>query len=183
MELQNKKGFKKGGIAMKNLKPCSLFTLMIIFDIKGLKWPLSSSYVSMVAGKDEWQTTLETLEMILREIKVPMSKFFKVIASGDDLMQTMEINDPDFADVRYSRREVLDTMVDVWRNKTGSYNCRAELRKRMGIDSTAVTTKFTSKSTTICTSTLIQMCQALNLELWEVLDSYEKDYRIVHSVQ
>ena len=104
----------------------------------------------MVSGSREWSPTLPTVAVLMRAYRNPLSSFFRAIEDGDDCLESLSYDSPSFREeIVYERRAMLDTMADIWRERNNSNKCRAEIRKKLGVDNVRVNSWFSQKNPTL----------------------------------
>ena len=107
-----------------------------------------------------------------------MSSFFRAIEDGDDCLESLSYDSPSFREeIVYERRAMLDTMVDIWRERNNSNKCRAEIRKKLEADNVKVNSWFSPKCPTLTMYVFSSCCEALDLRMSEVLEEYERRCR------
>ena len=77
---------------------------------------------------------------------------------------------------------MLDTMVDIWRERNKSNKCMAEIRKKLGVDNVRVNSWFSHKNPTLTLYIFSSCCEALELRMSEVLEEYERRYIAEHNL-
>ena len=106
---------------MLTLKRITLYSFLIKFEKDNIPWPLSGTYPHVVSGSREWSPTLPTVAVLMRAYRNPLSSFFKAIEDGDYCLESLSYDSPSFREeIVYERRAMLDTMVDIWRERNNS---------------------------------------------------------------
>ena len=119
----------------------------------------------------------------MRAYRNPLSSFFRAIEDGDDCLESLSYDSPSFREeIVYERRAMLDTMVDIWRERNNSNKCRAEIRKKLGVDNVRVNSWFSQKNPTLTMYVFSSCCEALELRMSEVLEEYERRYIAEHNL-
>ena len=163
---------------MLTLKRITLYSFLIKFEKDNIPWPLSGTYPSVVSDSGEWSPTLPTVAVLMRAYRNPLSSFFRAIEDGDDCLESLSYDSPSFREeTAYERRAMLDTMVDIWRERNKSNKCRAEIRKKLGVDNVKVNSWFSPKCPTLTMYVFSSCCEALELRMSEVLEDYERRCR------
>ena len=160
------------------IKRITLYSFLLKFEKDNIPWPLSGTYPHVVSGSREWSPTLPTVAVLMRAYRNPLSSFFKAIEDGDDCLESISYDSPSFREeIVYERRAMMDTMVDIWREKNNSNKCRAEIRKKLGVDNVRVNSWFSQKNPTLTVYIFSSCCEALDLRMSEVLEEYERRCR------
>ena len=163
---------------MLTLKRITLYSFLIKFEKDNIPWPLSGTYTHVVSGSREWSPTLPTVAVLMRAYRNPLSSFFKAIENGDDCLESLSYDSPSFREETvYERRAMLDAMVDIWMERNNSNKCRAEIRKKLGVDNVRVNSWFSHKNPTLTLYIFSSCCEALELRMSEVLEEYERRCR------
>ena len=168
---------------MLTLKRITLYSFLIKFEKADIPWPLSGTYPHVVSDSGEWSPTLPTVAVLMRAYRNPLSSFFRAIENGDDCLESLSYDSPSFREETvYERRALLDTMVDIWRERNNSNKCRAEIRKKLEADNVKVNSWFSPKCPTLTMYVFSSCCEALELRMSEVLEEYERRYIAEHNL-
>ena len=177
---------------MLTLKRITLYSFLIKFEKDNIPWPLSGTYPHVVSGSATWSPTLPTVAVLMRAYRNPLSSFFRAIEDGDDCLESffraiedgddclesLSYDSPSFREeIVYERRAMMDTMVDIWRERNNSNKCRAEIRKKLEADNVKVNSWFSPKCLTLTMYVFSSCCEALELRMSEVLEEYERRCR------
>lgn len=160
------------------IKRITLYSFLLKFEKDDIPWPLSGTYTHVVSGSTTWSPTLPTVAVLMRAYRNPLSSFFRAIEDGDDCLGSLSYDSPSFREETvYERRALLDTMVDIWRERNKSNKCRAEIRKKLEADNVKVNSWFSPRNPTLTMHIFSSCCEALELRMSEVLEEYERRCR------
>ena len=160
------------------IKRITLYSFLLKFEKDNIPWPLSGTYTNVVSDSRKWSPTLPTVAVLMRAYRNPLSSFFKAIENGDDCLESLSYDSPLFREeIVYERRAMMDTMADIWRERNNSNKCRAEIRKKLGVDNVRVNSWFSQKNPTLTVYIFSSCCEALELRMSEVLEEYERRCR------
>ena len=157
------------------IKRITLYSFLLKFEKDNIPWPLSGTYPHVVSGSREWSPTLPTVAVLMRAYRNPLSSFFRAIEDGDDCLESLSYDSPSFREeIVYERRAMLDTMVDIWRERNNSNKCRAEIRKKLEADNVKENSWLSPKCPTLTMYVFSSCCEALDLRMSAGLEEYER---------
>ena len=169
---------------MLQIHRVTLYSIMVKFEKERISWPLSSTYANVVIKKEEWAPTVTSLAVLMNAYRNPLSLFFKAVEDGDACLSSLEYDSSSFTDgIIYERRPLLDTMVDIWRERNNDNNCRAVLRRKLDADGVKVNSWFAPRNPNLTLFLLASCCDALDLRISEVLEEYERRYIAEHNLR
>ena len=164
------------------LKRINLFALFIRMDRLGIDWPVSKYYAS-VPESQEWTPGLYTLSKFSDSLSAPLSAVVRCFEDGDDMLTTLPYPHPEYVKgIAYTRRPILDAMVDMWRDENKDMNCRAFLLREADNEDMNINQLFSRSKPDMRMHTLFRLCSRLSLRPSDVIREFERRYIAEHDL-
>ena len=151
----------------------SLLHLLLYYAANDTKPRVSIGYISSMKG-NYWNPLLSTLEALAYPLGINLCDFIRNHES-DSTLSTLTPS-KDFLPIIHDRRKLLRVIQQMMKERTGSNQCRALLKRNLGTDLTYVGCDFRSRSKTITMLKVEEYSWAAGLCLSDVFRRYMEVY-------